>query len=188
MLPTSTSRRSSTISEWPAAPMSLRMSPTPTPCVSARAVARWANSSPTWTRAAAASPNFRRAGSMDASPPIPQGGHRRPPAQPHRRTRERPGGRFANHDARGHRRERNAQGGTSRAPVARAVDVRRSGGIAPPERLGAPPQTAPRARADQADADAERDGIHGSVTFIAYPEEEEDDEEGDEGDTHEDGL
>ena len=26
------------------------------------------------------------------------------------------------------------------------------------------------------------------VTFIAYPEEEEDDEEGDEGDTHEDGL
>ena len=26
------------------------------------------------------------------------------------------------------------------------------------------------------------------VTFIAYPEEEEDDEEGDEGDTYEDGL
>ena len=65
--------------------------------------------------------------------------------------------------------------------LSRALPTFGGGGIAPPRadrghrRRHREPGRARR------DADAERDGIHGSVTFIAYPEEEEDDEEGDEG-------
>ena len=123
---------------------------------------------------------------MDVPPPIPQGGHRRP-VQPHRRTRDAQEG-----DSPTMTRVAIGENGMLKV---RTISCTCRARCRRSERVGTRPRSdwGHRRRhrepgRTRRDADAERDGIHGSGRFIAYPEEEEDDEEGDEGDTYEDGL